>query len=251
MMMMMNLFSLSTKCTKDDDAIQPVTSTTTTTCLSSRKDFIITTPVAIILATTTSIVISTTQPLPALARGRATLEQAYDRYVPRIIAGGEFYARDLRLLIEKNDWAGLAQATNDPPPKSKEDRSKPDGGVADRLAQAGQFSEARVIAACDLFAAAFSDNSLSSKTKKMRAQVEVLKEVVAGMNLAAREVLGETGGSSGGGLFGLGGGKKASPTELAKQVRALYVKGGNAWNQYIFAANDGLAVQYKKLPYLK
>lgn len=194
-------------------------------------------------------VAATAFPNTASARGRATLELAYDRYVPRIVAGGDYYAKDLRVMIEKSDWAGLKQATNEPPPKTKEDRAKPDGGIADRLAQAGQFSDARVITACDLFAGAFSDSSVSTKTKKMKAQVEILREVVAEMNAAAREVLGEA--PSGGGLFGLGGGKKASPSELAKQLRALYVKGGNAWNQYIFAANDGLAVNFNKLPYLK
>jgi hypothetical protein len=30
----------------------------------------------------------------------------------------------------------------------------------------------------------------------------------------------------------------------------LYLKGGNAFNQYIFIANDGLPVQLAKLPFL-
>jgi hypothetical protein len=33
-------------------------------------------------------------------------------------------------------------------------------------------------------------------------------------------------------------------------VREFYVKGGNAWNQYVFLANDDLPVQLKRLPYL-
>lgn len=32
------------------------------------------------------------------ARGFATLEQAYERYTPRIKKGGEFYAKDFRQL---------------------------------------------------------------------------------------------------------------------------------------------------------
>jgi hypothetical protein len=184
---------------------------------------------------------------PALARGRPTLDLSYDRYTPRIIAGGQFFANDLRKLIEKNDWAGLKAATSDPPKKTKADRSKMDGGIAERAAQAGGFSAARVLNACQLFAAAFSDNSISPKTKKMQQETEKIKEVIEGINLAAREGLGE---ESGGGLFGLGA-KKPSQAELAKRVRQLYIEGGNAWNQYIFAANEELPISLKKLPYLK
>lgn len=190
---------------------------------------------------------SLTFPSPAAARGRATLEQSYDRYVPRILAGGEFYGKDFRKLVEKNDWSGIKNALQDPPKRTKEDRSKIDGGISERAAQAGQFSDARVLVAADLFAAAFSDNSISSKTKSMKTEVEVLREVVDEMNLAARQALGEEGG---GGLFGFGA-KKPSQSELSRKVRELFTKGGNAWNKYIFLANEELPVQLKKLPYIK
>jgi hypothetical protein len=186
-------------------------------------------------------------PMPAMARGRATLDQTYDRYTPRIIAGGKFYASDLRQMVEKNDWAGLKAATTDPPKKTKADRSKPDGGVADRAAQAGGFSDARVLVAADLFAAAFSDSSISERTRKMQGEVAILREVVQNINAAAREALGE---DTGGGLFGLGA-KKSSQAELAKRVRESYVEGGNAYNRFIFEANTELPLSLAKLPFLK
>ena len=186
-------------------------------------------------------------PLPSYARGRATLDQAYDRYTPRILAGGEFYSKDFRKLVEKGDWASIKSSLAEPPKRSKEDKAKIDGGISERAAQAGQFSDARVIVACDLFAAAFSDNSLSPKTKKMKAQVEILRETVEEMQEIAKQVLGEGGG---GGFFGIGG-KKLSQGELSKKMRDLYVTGGNAWNQYIFAANEELPISLKKLPYLR
>lgn len=150
-------------------------------------------------------------------------------------------------MIEKTDWLAIKGATSDPPPKTKEDRKKVDGGVSDRAKQAGQFSNARVTSACDLYAAAFSDNSISPKTKKMTTASSKLREVIDGMNLAAREGLGEV---SSGGLFGLGA-KKPSQAELSKRVRQLYVEGGNAYNEYIFAANEELPLSLDKLPYLK
>lgn len=185
-------------------------------------------------------------PQPALARGRATLEFSYDRYTPRIIAGGEFYSKDLKNIIGKNDWSALKAATSDPPKKSKEDRSKPDGGIAERAALAGGFSDARVLIAADLYAAAFSDNSISPKTKKMKAKVDILRETVEQMNSLAKEALGE---EKEGGFFGLGA-KKRSQAELSKIARELYVKGGNAWNEYIFEANDELEIKLARLPYL-
>lgn len=151
-------------------------------------------------------------------------------------------------MIERSDWSAIKAATSDPPKKTKQDRTKSDGGVSDRAKQAGQFSNARVTSACDLFAAAFSDNSISAKTKKMTAASTKLREVIDGMNLAARQGLGEQAG--GGGLFGFGA-KKPSQAELAKQVRTLYVEGGNAYNEYVFAANDELPLSLAKLPFLK
>ena len=186
-------------------------------------------------------------PSPSFARGRATLEAAYDRYTPRIVAGEKFYSTDFKKMIEKNDFKAIISATSDPPKKTKADRAKVDGGVAERAAQAGGFSDARVLTAADLYAGAFSDNSISPKTKAMRKSVDKMREAVAGINAAAREASGEE--SGGGGLFGLGG-KKASPKELAVAIRKLYLEGGQAFNQYIFDANEELPVQLKKLPYL-
>ena len=186
-------------------------------------------------------------PFPALARGRATLEQSYDRYTPRIIAGGEFYGGEFRKLVEKSDWKGIKGALAEPPKRSKEDKAKVDGGISERANQAGQFSDSRVVVAADLFASAFSDNSISPKTKKMKAEVEVLRETVAEMSLTAQQALGEV---STGGFFGLGG-KKPSQAELAKKLRKLYIDGGNAYNKYVFLANEELPLQLNKLPYLR
>lgn len=98
-----------------------------------------------------------------------------------------------------------------------------------------------------MWAASFSDNSISPKTKKMKEQTAILAEVVDRMNTIAKIGLGEE--KVSGGFLGFGA-KAPSQTELAKELRELYMKGGNAWNQYIFLANDDLPVQLKRLPYL-
>eukprot|EP00526_Cylindrotheca_closterium_P000230 CAMPEP_0113619886 /NCGR_PEP_ID=MMETSP0017_2-20120614/10113_1 /TAXON_ID=2856 /ORGANISM="Cylindrotheca closterium" /LENGTH=241 /DNA_ID=CAMNT_0000529499 /DNA_START=71 /DNA_END=796 /DNA_ORIENTATION=+ /assembly_acc=CAM_ASM_000147 len=182
----------------------------------------------------------------AYARGRATLDYAYERYVPRIIDGGEFFKKDFVAMIGKSDWNGIKSSLAEPPKKAKSDRSKADGGVAERAAQAGKFSNARVLVACDLFASAFSDSSISQKTKDMQKEVNELRQVIVEMDLVARQALGE---ETSGGFFGIGS-KKSSKEELSKSMKQLYLQGGQAWNRYIFAANDGLPVQLNKLPYL-
>ena len=70
----------------------------------ARPDFIDILTRGIAGSTVTSILLS---PSVSSARGRATLEQAYDRYVPRVIAGGEFYKNELKKAIDKNDWSSL------------------------------------------------------------------------------------------------------------------------------------------------
>lgn len=184
---------------------------------------------------------------PACARGRATLELAYDKYTPRFIDGGNFYKGKLYGAIAKGDWKSIESFTAEPPKKSKEDRKLADGGNAKRAALAGQFSDARVLTAMDLFASTFSESSISPKTKAMKAEVEKLREVVQEMNKAARIAQGED--KSGGGLFGIGG-KAPSQGDLAKELKDLYVKGGNAYNQYAYVANEGLPVQLNKIPFL-
>lgn len=85
---------------------------------------------------------------PAYARGRATLEQTYERYTPRIIEGGKFYKGQLYPAIAKQDWKSIEAGTAEPPKKAKADRALPDGGVMKRAALAGGFSDARVLVRC-------------------------------------------------------------------------------------------------------
>lgn len=205
----------------------------------SRADFV----KRVAVATSASLLIQQ----PAFARGRATLDKSYERYTPRIIAGGQFYGSDLRKIVERGDFAALKNALQEPPERQKADLNKPDSGVAERARQAGQFSDARVVNAMDLYAAAFSDNSISAKTKKMKGAAEKVRECVDGMSSVARQALGE---ETSGGFFGIGG-KKPSGTELAKKLREYYVYGGNAFNEYVFAANEDLALKFDKLPYIR
>lgn len=222
---------------------ETITTKTTNSVTTTRETFFLQSAIAV----ASYITAATSIPSPVHARGRATLDQAYDRYTPRIIAGGEFYKKNLRDLVAKNDFEGIKRALAEPPKKSKEDRAKPDGGTTERAAQAGGFSDARVLVAADLFAATFSDNSVSAKTKKMKDEVANLRSIVEKMQSISRQALGEE--SGGGGLFGFGA-KKASKDELSKKLKELYIEGGNAYNRYIFAANEGLPVQLKKLPFL-
>jgi len=170
----------------------------------------------------------------ALARGRATLEQAYERYSARIIGGGTFYKTKLKTLIAKDDWAGIQAALQEPPKKTKADRTKIDGGIQERAAQAGQFSDARVLTALDLLAAQFSDNSISPKTKAMKKDVDEIRSVINEMSSICRQAQK----------------KGASKKELSSRMKELYTIGGTAWNRYAFVANEGIPKTVQQLPFL-
>jgi hypothetical protein len=140
------------------------------------------------------------------------LDHAYDRYVPRIIDGGEFFKKDMALMIAKADWAGIKFALAESQrgtKRTKEDRYKADGGFVERAARAGKFSNSRVLVACELFATNFSDNSISPKTKARKKEVDELRTVVNEMDLVARQALGE---DTGAGL-----------KELSRNMKQLYV----------------------------
>lgn len=216
----------------------------------SRHDFFQTAAASMLAVPTAASVMMTmiTMPGEAQARGRATLEQAYRKFTPRIRAGGEFYSVDMKKLVGAADFEGVKNALQEPPARKKEDLTKSDSGVAARARQAGQFSDARVLVAADLFASAFSESSISAKTKTMQAAVAKMRAVVEEMESVSRQALGEEG--AGGGLFGFGA-KKVDKSELAKRLRNLYVEGGNAYNEYVLAANDNLALQFDKLSFIK
>jgi hypothetical protein len=217
---------------------------TTSLSASTRKEFF---QQAKIAASSMAVIAAITgTPEVASARGRATLEQAYRKYTPRILAGGAFYASEMKQLVASANFAAIQNSLREPPSRQKDDLKKPDSGVADRARLAGQFSDARVLTAADLYAAAFSESSISPKTKKMQAAVAKMRSVVEEMEEVCKQALGE----SSGGLFGLGA-KKVDKTELAKQLRTLYVDGGNAYNEYILTANQDLALQFDKLPFIK
>ena len=104
---------------------------------TTRGDFLSTSAIAAI----TTVLVNPIQ--PAYARGRATLEPAYEKYTPRIIAGGKFYSTKLYAAVSKNDFVSIKQMTAEPPKKTKADRVLADGGISERAAKAGGFSDSR------------------------------------------------------------------------------------------------------------
>ena len=82
----------------------------------------------------------------------------------------------------------------------------------------------------------------------MKESVEKLRGIVKDMQSVAKQGLGEE--TAGGGFFGFGA-KKPSDAELRQKIKELYVAGGNAWNEYVFAANENLALQFDRFDYVK
>eukprot|EP00527_Entomoneis_sp_CCMP2396_P009234 CAMPEP_0198138184 /NCGR_PEP_ID=MMETSP1443-20131203/1601_1 /TAXON_ID=186043 /ORGANISM="Entomoneis sp., Strain CCMP2396" /LENGTH=251 /DNA_ID=CAMNT_0043799851 /DNA_START=46 /DNA_END=801 /DNA_ORIENTATION=- len=233
-----------TTTTRTDRVVTTVLSSVSSganTVETSRKVFLNT-----LARASTAAIVASVLPETALATGRATLDVTYRRYAPRIRAGGEFYGGDFKQLVKNNDWSGIQAALQEVPERTKKDLNKADSGVAARARQAGEFSDSRVLVAADLFASSFSSqNSVTDKTKKMKAAVASLRSTVSEMNSVVKQASGE----DKGGFLGRGK-KKVSEAELAQQMRTLYAQGGNAWNEYVFAANENLALQFDKFEYV-
>ena len=211
---------------------------------STRQDFF---HDAVKITATTVLVVTATGPNDvASARGRATLEVAYRKFTPRIVAGGEFYRKEMKQFVATANFEAIQNAIREPPSRVKDDLRKPDSGVAERARQAGEFSNSRVLAAADLYASAFSESSISVKTRKMQTAVAKIRTVVDEMESICNQGLGK---EESGGLFGIGA-KKFDKNELSKRLRQLYVDGGNAYNEYVLAANTDLAMQFDKLPFI-
>ncbi|GMH54975.1 hypothetical protein TrLO_g10007 [Triparma laevis f. longispina] len=167
-------------------------------------------------------------PPPASATGRATLEQAVDRYLPRIIAGGAAYKGELAKAISSGSSAKLYAVVKEPRAKNKSDNSKNDGGYAERAASAGPFSDARVLNAMDLYASTFSDRSTTPKTKSMKSQVSELRKIVNELDSMS----------------------KSGDKFDVKRAKEIYKQGGDAFNNYCYIANEGLNVKMKRLTFL-
>ena len=82
----------------------------------------------------------------------------------------------------------------------------------------------------------------------MKEAVEKVRVVVNEMQSVAKQGLGEE--TAGGGFFGFGA-KKVSEGELKQKIKELYVVGGNAWNEYVYAANEDLALQFDRFEFIK
>jgi len=185
----------------------------------------------LISTTSASAALMTGLPLPAGATGRATLELASSKYVPRIKDGAKAYKKDVYKAVGSGNLEALAAAVAEPRKKTKEDKAKADAGFAERAASAGPFSDARVLAAMDLYAAAFSDRAESNKTKAMKKEVATLRSIVGEWRAL----------SAGGGKGSKGG---------ATRAKELYKEGGDTFNRYVYTANLGLNIKFEKLDYL-
>ena len=105
------------------------------------------------------------------------------------------------------------------PSRQKSDLVKPDAGVAARARQAGQFSDARVLVAADLWASSFSESSISAKTKKMQESIIKVRDVIGEMQEVARLGLGE---EKTGGLFGLVVGQSVAHRLSASMLQRMF-----------------------------
>ena len=152
------------------------------------------------------------RPQAASAKGRATQKPNFLRYGPRIKTLGGLLESDIDKMISSGDWAGLEAAC------VGEAKKKGD--------KVGPFYSG--VTAMELWGNTYSDQVVSSKTKAMLAEAEIVsqaREFLA--NLACKG--NGTCLKAEGGLFGFGG--KAPPKPSDRELAAF--RGGAGYS--IFA----------------
>lgn len=156
--------------------------------------------------------------LPAFADASpATQREAYQRYVPRIERGRDFWGDRLKGLIDAKKWDIIK--------RELEPLGKKDAG--------GSLS--KFFPPLKLWASSFAGKGISEKTSAMLDAVDELKEAVQSLEVAANGKLEDTG------LFGfITGPKTMDEASRSKLASTAWLKGKSAINKYILIGNDAL-----------
>lgn len=167
----------------------------------------------------------TVLPGEAQARGRATQIKSWSRYGARVEGMRGWIAGSLKGMIKTADYAGIKEAT------------EPKKGVMNTF-----------LTAMDLWAATYSDASISPKTNAMMADNEALRTVQKDLYALSQKALGEEVKKSGG-FLGIGAKEKAKPTaaELNAEYVALFEKAKAAYNDYCELNNVGRPFEIDEL----
>ena len=175
-------------------------------------------------------------PREALARGRNTQAAMFQRYVKRIDSFADFLSNDIEKSINSADWAAVKSAA-----------------IAETEKKNGEIGPLfRGESALGLWAATFSEQSPSEKTKQMQKRVDVLTATRTELFATASKGDG-TGLKNVGGFFGIGGAKEERPSDavLKKSALASVAKAKAAFNEYVEISNAGRPLEIDPIKSLK
>lgn len=152
---------------------------------------------------------------------------AMRKYSGRVLAGRDYWSKDLPRQISSGEWSTIRVAVNvGIDPTDKKGMRKKYGTILG------------MVSPMELWASSFSRSAQRSpQSAEMLAAVEDLKAAVELLNTASAASVKD------GGLFGFfGATKEPSPAEREKNARQALAQGTKAINAYLTVLNDFLSV---------
>lgn len=171
-------------------------------------------------------------PLLANADFRAAQKRTYFRFIPKLIEGKEFYNKDLKAAIDKEDWKVVEKFF-------EEYVSKYNGSVKDQAETTDTYVNSRFFRPMQLFSGTFAERGTSPKQRALAEQLELFKTAMNDLEGCIKD-------RPGNGFFAA---KIKAPTgaERKKQAVDAFKRGKSAYNEYVKVANDGLMLELNKL----
>jgi len=171
-------------------------------------------------------------PMIANADFRAAQKRTYFRFIPKLLEGKEFYVKDLKSAIDKEDWKVVEKYF-------EEYVSKYNPSDTSVVMSTDTYVNVHFFRPMQLFSGTFAERGSSPKQRALSDQLDVFKSAMDELEGCIKDRPGQ-------GFFAA---KIKAPTGAAKKKQALeaFKKGKEAYNEYIKIANDGLMLELTKL----
>merc|ERR1711908_268366 len=111
-------------------------------------------------------------PMVANADFRAAQKRTYFRFIPKLMEGREFYMKDLKTAIEKEDWKVVEKYF-------EEYVTKYNGSVKDEVEATDTFVNSRFLRPMQLFSGTFAERGTSPKQRALAEQLELFKTAMS------------------------------------------------------------------------
>jgi len=163
---------------------------------------------------------------------RAQQKRTYFRFVPKLIIGKDFYAKEVKNAIDKEDWPVVTKFF-------EEFVSKYNPNDPSQIDSTDSYVNVNVYRPMKVFSGSFAERGQSPKNTALLNQELAFEKAMKGLEGSIKDMKGD-------GFFAA---DIKMPTGDAKKIQALasWEEGKTAINEYIRIGNDGLMLELNKI----